>query len=105
MVSFSFGFYQSYFYFLHYALQFARFQWSLIFAFPKPVICYIYAPHIGKILQTSKISPSAQVGIGVLLCYALGLGLAWRQICFVVIQHDFDQDYHHLCGSRLDDGV
>ena len=22
-----------------------------------------------------------------LLCYALGLGLAWRQICFVVIQH------------------
>ena len=31
-----------------------------------------------------KVGQSFQVGFGVLLCYTLGLGLAWRPICLLV---------------------
>ena len=33
--------------------------------------------------KEEKIRPD-QVGFGVLLCYSLGLGMAWRPICLVV---------------------
>jgi len=41
---------------------------------------YASTPRRGAFLSLFAL----MVGIGVLLCYALGLGLAWRQICFVV---------------------